>query len=168
MERLEVLEKSIGIKIDKYNDMLSLIEEGICENFFEEINSSNRIFIYGKGTSSAIVGKELKRAFTALGKYVFDFYKADEIDAVLSLIRDDDCIVIISTENTKNYLDKINKRLENEKVGKFFIGKDKEKMVPICTSKLDRIYRNYDENYEGISDYCILVEFLYKLCSMGK
>lgn len=168
MERLNQLEKSIEVKGKRYNDMLSLIEEGICENFFEEINFSNRIFIYGKGISSVIVGKELKRAFTALGKYVFDFYKADEIDAVLSLIRDDDCIVIMSIENTKNYLDTINKRLENEKVGKFFIGKDKEKMVPICTSNLDRIYRNHDESYEGISEYCVLVELLYELCSMGK
>ncbi len=81
----------------------------------KKISKSNRIFVYGKGVSSSIVGQELKRAFTKLGKYVFDFYKADEFDSVLSLIREDDCIILIDIENSKDYLNLINEKLRGKK-----------------------------------------------------
>lgn len=168
MEKLKLLEKIIeDNKIDN-EIMLKLIEEGTCGEFVEKINRSNRIFVYGKGVSSTIIGQELKRAFTVLGKYVFDFYKDDEIDAVLSLIRDDDCMIIISLGNSEEYLYKIKERLERVEVSKFFIGLDKEKKVPVCSGDLERIDRNHDEVYEGLELYCMLIRFLYELCDMWK
>lgn len=166
MENITLLRKTIEDNRIKNALILELIEEGSCGDFIEKINRSNRIFIYGKGISSTILGQELKRAFTALGKYVFDFYKADEIDAVLSLIRDDDCMIIISLENSEKYLYKIKERLENEEVSKFFIGLDKEKKVPVCSDDLERIDKNHDEVYEGLELYFMLIKFLYKLCDM--
>ncbi|MDZ4993750.1 SIS domain-containing protein [Clostridium perfringens] len=166
MENTTLLKKTIEDNRIKNEIILELIEEGACGDFIEKINRSNRIFIYGKGISSTILGQELKRAFTALGKYVFDFYKADEIDAVLSLIRDDDCMIIISLENSEEYLYKIKERLEKEEVSKFFIGLDKEKKVPVCSDDLERIDKNHDEVYEGLELYCMLIRFLYKLCNM--
>lgn len=166
MENITLLRKTIEDNSIKNALILELIEEGACGDFIEKINRSNRIFIYGKGISSTILGQELKRAFTALGKYVFDFYKGDEINAVLSLIRDDDCMIIISLENSEEYLYKIKERLEKEEVSKFFIGLDKEKKVPVCSGDLERIDKNYDEVYEGLELYCMLIKFLYELCDM--
>lgn len=166
MESITLLRKTIEDNKIKNEMILELIEEGACGDFIEKINRSNRIFIYGKGVSSTIIGQELKRSFTALGKYVFDFYKDDEIDAVLSLIRDDDCMILISLENSKEYLYKIKERLEKEKVSKFFIGLDKEKKVPVCSGDLEIIDKNHDEIYEGLELYCMLIRFLYELCNM--
>lgn len=166
MENITLLRKTVEDNRIKNALILELIEEGACGDFIEKINRSNRIFIYGKGISSTIIGQELKRAFTALGKYVFDFYKGDEINAVLSLIRDDDCMIIISLENSEEYLYKIKERLEKEEVSKFFIGLDKEKKVPVCSGDLERIDKNYDEIYEGLELYCMLIKFLYELCDM--
>lgn len=166
MEKLSLLREEIEDNKAQNEIMLNLIEEGICGDFVERINRSNRIFIYGKGISSTILGQELKRAFTSLGKYIFDFYKADEIDAVLSLIRDDDCMIVISLENSQEHLYKIKERLEKEEISKFFIGLDKEKKVPVCSDDLERIDKNHHEVYEGLELYCMLIRFLYKLCNM--
>lgn len=166
MEKLNLLREILEEDKAKNEVILNLIEEGICGDFVEKIAKSNRIFIYGKGISSSIVGQELKRAFTALGKYVFDFYKVDEIEAVLSLIREDDCMILMSLENANDYLERINYELENQKISRFFIGTDKIKNVPICTYNLSLIKRNNDEIYEGIESYSMLIKFLYSLCNM--
>ncbi|MGU8580832.1 SIS domain-containing protein, partial [Clostridium perfringens] len=72
MESLILLENLIQDTQSKNEIMLKLIEEEVLGNFVEKISKSNRIFVYGRGVSSSIVGQELKRAFTELGKYVFD------------------------------------------------------------------------------------------------
>lgn len=166
MRKFELLQNIIEDNRVKSEKMVELIDRGMCENFVEQISKSNRIFIYGKEISSNIIGQELKRAFTALGKYVFDFYKADEMDAVLSLISKDDCIIMISSENTNDYLEEINERVSGEDIGKFFIGKDRENSVPICTPRLEKINTCHDDSYENVKEYCMLVDFLYELCRM--
>lgn len=166
MEKLNLLREMLEEDKAKNEVILNLIEEGICGDFVEKISKSNRIFIYGKGISSSIVGQELKRAFTALGKYVFDFYKLDEIEAVLSLIREDDCMILMSLENSNDFLEKINLELENQNISRFFIGLNKFKNVPICTYNLSLIKRNNDEIYEGLESYSMLIRFLYGLCNM--
>ena len=168
MESLILLENLIEDTQSKNEIMLKLIEEEALGDFVEKISKSNRIFVYGKGVSSSIVGQELKRAFTKLGKYVFDFYKADEFDSVLSLIREDDCIILIDIENSKDYLNLINEKLRGKNVSRFFIGLDKGKKVPICTYDFNRIDKNYDEIYKGLELYSMLIRFLYELCKLWK
>lgn len=75
MESLILLENLIEDTQSKNEIMLKLIEEEALGDFVEKISKSNRIFVYGKGVSSSIVGQELKRAFTKLGKYVLIFIK---------------------------------------------------------------------------------------------
>ena len=66
MESLILLENLIEDTQSKNEIMLKLIEEEALGDFVEKISKSNRIFVYGKGVSSSIVGQELKRAFTEL------------------------------------------------------------------------------------------------------
>lgn len=168
MEGLLKLRELVEDNKFKSEIIINLIYEGVLGSFEDAIDKSSRIFLYGAGNESSMVCKELKNVLTRFGKYVFDIYEYYEMENVLKIINEDDCIVLIDVESSKDYLYKIDKMLDKKGISRFFIGLEKESRVPICTHDFSRIYSGYKDIHWDLELYSMLIRFLYEILNNFK
>jgi len=88
---------------DLENNIKNLKEKDMSR-ICEIINKAERVFVYGTGTAQSVVAKEMKRVFLSIHKYFYVIEGDTELKMLMSSLKSNDVLIIISLSGERDYL----------------------------------------------------------------
>lgn len=150
---------------ESYHKMMDELVKKNLSNFFVQLDSAKRVFVYGSGSSQARAASEMKRIFLPV-KEMIHLHGHDLLYALQKAATPKDLVVIISLSGESEMVVELAKALKVKHVPMVSITKLKNNtLASLCEENL---YINsiplpieYKIKYEITTPYFILIEYLY-------
>lgn len=148
-----------------YHKMMDDLMKRDLTGVFELFQRSNRVFIYGSGSSQARAASEMKRIFLPV-KEMVHIHGHDMCRALKKIASPEDLVIMISLSGESEAVVELARVLRTNHVPAVSVTRLKNNtLASLCTENLYihsvRMPVGDDEEYEISTPYFILIEFLY-------
>lgn len=169
--KIEMQEKDAGVEgllqtmTDSYHKMMDDFIHKDLFSLFQKIYSSERVFVYGSGSSQARAASEMKRIFLPI-KEIINLYGHDLLYALENIVTPKDLVIIISLSGESDLVVELAKSMKTKQVSTVSVtGLHSNTLASLCEENLYinsvRLPAKYKIKYEFTTPYFILIEYLY-------
>lgn len=150
---------------DSYHKMIDDFRKRDYTDIFEAIEKSERVIVYGSGSSQARVASELKRIFLPKKTFI-NLHGHDMCQAIEKNVQEGDIVFLISLSGEADYMIQLAKRLRVKGIFLVSITRMSNNTLSSCCTEnlyIESVYMeigNYGE-YESSTPYFILMELFY-------
>lgn len=155
----------LQVMTDSYHKMMDDLNKKDLSGLFEKLRLSEKVFVYGSGSSQARAASEMKRIFLPV-REIIHLHGHDMCYALEKTAGPEDLVIIISLSGEAEAVVDLARQLRTNHVHTVSITRLKSsRLASICQENLYinsvQLPAKYGIEYESSTPYFILIEYLY-------